>query len=373
MLANAFRFLIYDKPKSIGALFGIVISVFLIGQQVGILLFLTGLMTGIVKGTDVPLWVVNSATTNANSLGLLDARLQREVESIPGVKKAYPIVLSAGEAKFPNGATSPVTIVGAQSPAFKGGAFNLVKGSSQDLLPEGAFSSDEFDKKALAGATLGTQFELAGRKAYIAAQTRGARGFGGAYMFTTIERARAFGNVPTSQVSALLVDVEKGADTTLVRDRINATIFGVKAWKTQELASATISFILGTSGIAISTGTLIVFAIISGLVIIGLTLYSATVDRIRDYATLKAIGSTNGFITRLILLQCFILACVGYVVSSLLLEGFKFGISQGGVLFEYSLLIRAAFFVVTFVISIFGAVFAIRRIVSLEPATVFRG
>jgi putative ABC transport system permease protein len=43
--------------------------------------------------------------------------------------------------------------------------------------------------------------------------------------------------------------------------------------------------------------------VISGFFIIGLTLYSSAVDRIRDYGTLKAIGATNGYITRLILLQ----------------------------------------------------------------------
>lgn len=106
--------------------------------------------------------------------------------------------------------------------------------------------------------------------------------------------------------------------------------------------------------------------------IIGLTLYSATIDRIRDYATLKAIGSTNGFITRLILLQCLILALVGYIISSILLEGFRFGVSNGGLLFDYTILTRLGFFLTTLIISMFGAVFAIRRITKLEPASVFR-
>ncbi len=375
MLKNALRFLLYDKPKSFGALFGIIISIFLIGQQVGIFLFLTGLMAGLPNSTKgkVGLWVINSATTNANSLGLLDSRLQREVESIPGVARAYPLVLAAAEAKFENGKTSAAVIVGSQYPEFKGGPWNMSKGNALDIMPEGTFTCDEFDQKALGGATLGTNFELGGKKASIAAQTRGARGFGGVYMFSTVERARAYGRISSDKVSAILVDLEPGADTAVVRDRINASIFGVRAWKAEDLSSSTVSFVLSTSGIAISTGTLIVFAILSGLIIIGLTLYSATIDRIRDYATLKAIGSTNGFITRLILLQCVILALVGYVFSTILLQGFKFGISQGGVLFEYSPTIRFGFFVITVVISVFGAVFAIRRITTLEPATVFRG
>ncbi len=373
MFANAFRFLIYDKPKSIGALFGIVISIFLIGQQVGILSFLTGLMSGLVDGTPAGLWVVNSTTQDANSLGQLDARLQRQVESIEGVARVYPLVIAGAQAKFPSGDAVGVVLVGTQYPAFKGGPWNLFKGNANDLLNEGAVACDFFDEKILGGATFGTQFELGGKKAYIAAVTKGARGFGGSYMFTTIDKARAFGKVPSTKVSALLLDLEANADTIAVRDRINALVPGVRAWKSKDFSESTVSFILGTSGIAISTGTLIVFAIISGLVIIGLTLYSATIDRIRDYATLKAIGSTNGFITRLIIMQCLILAFIGFILSSILLEGFRMGIANGGVLFTYSPIMRVGFFVITLVISVFGAVFAIRRITKLEPATVFRG
>ena len=41
MLKTTFRFLMYDKAKTIGALFGVVIANFLIGQQTGIFVFLT--------------------------------------------------------------------------------------------------------------------------------------------------------------------------------------------------------------------------------------------------------------------------------------------------------------------------------------------
>ena len=43
MLKTALQFIWYDKPKSIGALAGTILSVFLIGQQAGIFIFLTNL------------------------------------------------------------------------------------------------------------------------------------------------------------------------------------------------------------------------------------------------------------------------------------------------------------------------------------------
>ena len=44
MIRTAFNFIRFDKVKSSGVIIGIVVSIFLIGQQLGILAFLTGLM-----------------------------------------------------------------------------------------------------------------------------------------------------------------------------------------------------------------------------------------------------------------------------------------------------------------------------------------
>ena len=65
MIATAYRFIIYDKVKSIGVIIGIVVSVFLIGQQIGVLSFLTGLMGGLVSNSrqDIAqIWVVDNIT-----------------------------------------------------------------------------------------------------------------------------------------------------------------------------------------------------------------------------------------------------------------------------------------------------------------------
>lgn len=374
MLNTALRFIRYDKPKSLGALLGIVISVFLIGQQVGIFSFLTGLMASFVNANkNIGLWVVDKKVEDVNALGQIDIRLLRQVESIEGVARAYPVVTGGATAKFANGKTCPITLIGTQYPLFKGGPWNLIKGNPEDLLEDGAVTCDVFDEKSLGGATYGTQFELGGKKAHIVGLTRNARGFGGVLMFTTIERARALGKVSPNKISAILVDIVSGADTLAVRDRINATLTNVRAWKPEDLAASTIAKILSESGIAASTGTLVIFAVISGFIIIGLTLYSAAIDRIRDYATLKAIGSTSGFVSRLIITQAFLLAVVGYVLSTLLLEGFRAGVQNAGLIFDYSLTLRIGFFFLTLLISTTGAVFAVRKINKLEPATVFRG
>lgn len=374
MFKYSWQFIKYDKAKSIGVLIGIVISTFLIGQQSGVYLFLTGLMSTIVDQAHADIWVVDSKTTNANALGAIDIRNLYEVQSIPGVQAAYPMVIAVGNAVFDNGATAGVQLIGSEAPSFRAGPdpAKIVSGKLQDLIQDGAISCDVFDEKTLGNIHLGSAFEINGKRAFVAVETKGIRGFGFTYLYTTIQQARYFGNFPDDKISAVLVDVKPGADVQRICATINQNLYGVRAWPSSSLSRATVAFILGTSGIGISTFTLIIFAIVSGFFIIGLTLYSATLDRIRDYGTLKAIGARNSDIIRLILSQGIVFGISGFLIGMALLTGFKQGLAKQGVLFRFSTSLILLFLCVTLLIAIGGTYFAIRRIVKLEPGSVFK-
>ncbi|MDJ1483136.1 FtsX-like permease family protein [Cytophagaceae bacterium YF14B1] len=372
MLKIALKFILYDKPKSIGALAGTIISIFLIGQNIGIFIFLTNSMSALVRNNADYIWVVDSKTTNVNSLSLLDTRLGHELESIKGVKKAYPLVVAGGSARFPNGKSAALTLIGSQAPAFAGGPWNVFIGQKGLLLQEGAIFTDFFDSKTLGDVALGDYFEINGKKVFVAGQTRGVRSFGGVYAFTTVERARYLGKVSPYKANAFLIEWNPSIQPDEITARINSGIAGVRAWESKEFTYQTILTVVKSSGIAISFGTIILFALIAGLVIIGLTLYSAAIDRIRDYGTLKAIGATNRYIRRLILTQALVFGLAGFVIGYLFIQGFRVGIANAGTIFSYPWWLQIIFFVLTLLISLGGSLFAIRRVASVEPAQVFR-
>lgn len=372
MFRTALRFLLYDKAKSFGALFGVILSVFLIGQQCGIFIFLTNAMSALVRNNPDYIWVVDDKTTDVNALATLDMRKARELASIPGVTQVNPLVLASGGARFANGKNAGVVLIGVQYPECAGGPWLLSEGSKADLLKDGAIITDVFDRESLGSAKIGDYFEINGKKVFIAGHTKGVRSFGGTYTFTSIERARYLGNIPNNQASAFLLKWDSALPKEQVIASINRNLQGVRAWQSEDLTRETILTVLRSSGIALSFGTLIVFALIVGFVIIGLTLYSAAIDRIRDYGTLKAIGATNGYVSRLILMQAMILAVFGFVVGYFFVNGFKAGVAQAGTIFEFPLWIRAGFLILTLFIALFGSLFAIRRITGLEPSAIFR-
>ncbi len=375
VLKTAFRFIRFDKAKSIGVTVGIIISTFLIGQQLGILNFLTGLMVTTANNSDAQVWVVDDKSKDLNQLGRLDVRKVNEVLSIPGVSEAYPLVLAGGSATYQNGATASLLLIGSKGPIFPAGPkpANINDGNVLALQNDMAISSDVFDSETLGGTTdPGTTLEINGKRAMITVQTKGVRGFGAPIAYTTIERARYYGNIPSTQINAVLVNCDSGTSVAQVVQNINGTLSGVRAWPSPQLKDSTINAVLASSGIAVSTGSLIIFALISGFFIIGLTLYSSALDRLRDYGTLKAIGASNGYIRKLILAQAFLFALVGFALAYILLELFRNGVASTGLVFELSPPVLAVMFGVIVLISTGSSAFALKRIKNVEPASVFR-
>jgi putative ABC transport system permease protein len=374
MIRTALQFIMFDKAKSIGALVGTVMSVFLIGQQSGIFIFLINAMSSLVRNNTEYVWVVDDKTTNVNALALLDMRIAHELQSIEGIENVYPVVITPAAARFQNGKSAGITIIGVKAPAYAGGPWNLMNGQKSDILSDGAMVTDYFDSKSLGDLEPGQYFEINGKQVFNATQTKGVRAFGGGvYTFTTIERARYLANMSSDKASAFLVQVKNLDQEQAVIDRINHEIYGIHAWNARDFTKETIITVLKTSGIAISFGTLIFFALIIGFVIIGLTLYSAAIDRIRDYGTLKAIGANNTYIRKLIITQAMIISLAGFVLGTLVTEGFRFGIAKSGAIFDYPLWLRCSFLGATLLIALSGSMFAVKRITRLEPAQVFRG
>src|SRR5690606_11310696 len=82
ILKLAFKFIRYDRAKSVGIIIAIVISIFLIGQQLGLLFFLMGLMGNLVGNAPVQdneMWIIEAQSNNINSVNSIDQRLVQQI------------------------------------------------------------------------------------------------------------------------------------------------------------------------------------------------------------------------------------------------------------------------------------------------------
>ncbi len=377
MLGLAWKFIKFDRAKSFGIVTAIVISVFLIGQQLSLLFFLMGLMGNLVNNADIhdnDLWIIESQSKNINSINSIDQRSVQEIASLSGIERAVPVVLSNAQATFLDGKTAAVTLVGAAAPEFIMGPIQsrIDSGSIQNLLQPISVSAEYFNERTWETSLyLNKPIEINGKSAKVSVITKNAQAFGASYMYTSLENARYFGNIPNDKVSLIIARLKPNQNKEQIMQVINHNFSQLKAWDAKKLRSSTVKEILISSNMGMSFGTLVVFAMISGFFIIGLTLYSSALDRIKDYGTLKAIGAKNRFVNRLIVAQAFLYASIGYIIAMFMIYGFKFGVAQSGLNINVSLPFALFLLLVTMIISIGGSLFAVRKISKLEPASVF--
>lgn len=377
MLGLAWKFIRFDRAKSVGVITAIVISIFLIGQQLSLLFFLMGLMGNLVGNAPIQedeIWVIERQTDNVNALNVIDQRLVQEIGSLPFIAQAEPVVIASGQATFLDGKTAAVTLVGSVAPSFMMGPIEskIKEGNIEDLMQPYAVSAEFFSAKTWSTTiSLGKAIEINGKSAQIKVITKNAQAFGASLMYTSIENARFLGNVSPTKISIVIARVKDKDQKQEVIQQINTLYPNLKAWDIAKLQSSTVKEILISSNMGMSFGTLVLFAMISGFFIIGLTLYSSALDRIKDYGTLKAIGAKKGYVNKLIIAQAFLYAIIGYVIAIFLLYGFKFGVANSGLAIDITIPFALFLLFVTLFISIGGSLFAVRKISKLEPASVF--
>jgi len=378
MIITAYRFIRYEKSKSFGILLSIVISIYLVGLELGIFLFLANIIGGLVNNSNpeyAQVFVVNKQTDNANQLTPFDVRWVNQLQSLRGVDDAHGIIYAPVSVKFPDGKTASALMVGSDYPEMVAGPSPklIAEGSITDLLREGTVSTDFYDNKTF-GRVLkcGSTFEINGKYATVGVITRNAKGFTNPLFYTTASKARYYSGMSEYLINAVIVTVKDPDKIDAVISQINETAPQFHAWKAKDLALTTVVNVMTANNMGMSIGTMVIFAIISGFFIIGLTLYSSTNDRIKDYGTLKAIGASGRYITWLVLTQAIIYAVTGFLVSWLMLVVTQIGMAKGGLLIHFSPLFLFALFAITFFIAVGSAFFSVNKLRKVEPSSVFR-
>jgi putative ABC transport system permease protein len=137
----------------------------------------------------------------------------------------------------------------------------------------------------------------------------------------------------------------------------------------------TIWYYIHHTGIPLNFGITVAIALIVGTVVAGQTFYIFTIENLKQFGALKAIGVTNFRITGMILLQAFVVGAIGYglgiAMTAAFFEAFKNNLDLRGFRLPWEIMAGAGATVL--VIVALASLMSIRRVLVLEPAAVFRG
>jgi len=190
-------------------------------------------------------------------------------------------------------------------------------------------------------------------------------------IYTTYSRAVTFAPRERKLLSFVLVKAKSGQDLQGLCDRIRKQT-GLGAYTGQQFKDLTDNYFMKNTGIPINFGIAVGLGFVIGTAIAGQTFYNFTLENLRYFGTLKAMGATNGMLLRMILLQALMVGAIGYGLG---VGGASlFGTLMRGTELSFRLT-RELLFIsgsAIVIIIIFSAVISIWKVMRLEPAIVFK-
>jgi putative ABC transport system permease protein len=368
----ASRNLFQDRVRLIATVVGIVFSIILVTVQIGLFLSFERMVTTMIDHAEADLWIMPRGTKCFEDPSLLDERERFRALSIPGVTEAVPLVIGFAEWKLPNGGATPVFVVGSDENSAGLQPWNIIAGSLDQLATPDAVAVDQSYFERLGVSGLGDVAEMRDRKAKVAVITRGIRSFTTTpYVFTSFDRARSYISISPNKATYFLVRVSPNYDLESVRRQIADNATDTEVLTSEEFRVRSRSFwLFGTgAGAALFAGALL--GIIVGTVIVAQTLYSSTKDHLKEFATLRAIGSSSIYIVKVILWQALLSAVIGFCIAAaigLLIVQMTADTALPVVMTPG---LMVGLFVLTLIMCAVSAISAILEVMRMDPAMVF--
>ena len=339
------------------------------GLAVALMLLLEGLWSGLLTQVSAypdrvgATFFVRQPGAKTLDQGLIPASAASRVRAVPGVQAADP-VLARWVVLSLHGRKQVVTAAGF-TPGGLGGPWELAAGRT--VHGNGEIVMDQ-TLAAEHGITPGAVLRVAGRPFRVVGLSAGTRAsMGTGYVFMSLRSAQALFGEPSAATFVLVRTASPGPVKAAITARtgLPADPPAVVAAAERDLYTAVMGQIFTLMvGIAFAAGTLIV----------ALSVYSAVVDRLREYGIAKAMGVREARLLRIVLGQTMLLSALGLAAGFALYAAGSAVITAIWPQFQAELTPRAAGVVVlaALLMGLLAAVVPARRLARLDPASVYR-
>src|SRR5213594_4403638 len=371
----ALKMLTGDRAKYLGLIFTIAFCTFLLQNQ-------TSIFSGILKRTgsqiadvtDAEIWVMDAKTEYfEQTKALKDTDLTR-VRGVDGVEWAVKLFKGSPVARTLEGKFAVSFCLGLDDATLTGAPRKMLLGSWERLREPDSVVIDHAGYNLLFPGEplrLDRTVELNDHKATIVGISDASAPFASwPVMHTRYSQAINFVGRERTQLSYVLVRPQPGVVAKELCRRIEAQT-GLRARTSNQFRWDCVLYYLKNTGIPVNFGITIAIALIVGTVVAGQTFYLFTLENLKQFGTLKAIGVADRTLVGMILLQGLMAGAIGFAIGTgmevTFVEIFLHKIATRGlILLWQSVAIAAA--CIVFVV-LFASWLSIRRVLRLEAAT----
>jgi putative ABC transport system permease protein len=378
MFFVALRMLTFDTAKYLGLIFTIAFSTFLISQQASVFASLMTRTTSQIRDvSDASVWVAHPEHRYIDEIKPLSEDALTHVRGVEGVQWAVRLYRGLSRAKAPDGTFRTCITMGVDDATLIGLPRKMVLGESEALREPDAIFLDRFGYSYFFPGQefkLGAELDLNDRRARVAGVIDSSAPFVTfPVIYTRYSLALTYAGQERNTLSLILAQPEAGTTPDELAARIRERT-GLTAMSSGAFAWQTIWFYIKNTGIPVNFGVVIMVGILVGIVVAAQTLYLFTLDNLKQYAALKAIGVKNLTLGWMVLAQSSVVGAIGFGFGAAMCVSFFFFTRDmphlRGFITHYEIIGGTAALIALIVVG--ASALSVWRVMRLEPATVFR-
>jgi putative ABC transport system permease protein len=385
MIYVALRMLTGDRSKYFGIVFGLTIASFLITQQMAIFVGLMSRTYSFITDSGLAdVWVMDPKVQFIDDIKpLQDTQLFR-VRGTEGVEWAVPLYKGILKARLDNGNFQACNVIGLDDATLIGGPATMIEGKLEDLrradgvIINLAGANGKLAAKGPDGKPqplrVGSTVELNDHRAVVVGICQVSRTFQSQpVVYTTYSRATTFAPMERKLLSFILAKAKPGISPKELCERIQKST-GLSAYTKTGFENLTVNYFMKYTGIPINFGIAVLLGFLVGTAIAGQTFYNFTLENLKHFAALKAMGATNMTLLVMVVTQALLVGGIGYGFGTGLATAFgRFFGTNTELAFKLPWQILVGTGGAIALISTFAAFISLYKVVRLEPAIVFKG
>ena len=375
----ALKMLTGDRSKYYGLIFGVTFATLLMSQQ-------TSIFMGIMERTasqisdvrDADIWVMDNKVRYIDEVpGLPDTYLDR-VRGVSGVEWAVKMYKGQVRARLSDGNFRTVILMGLDDTSLVGAPQQMIVGQVSDLrLPDGVIIDKAGYEYLWPGEPyqLGRTFEMNDHRAVLVGVCKASPPFTTLpVIYTRYSQTTWYVPRERDTMNFVLAKPKPGVSPNEVCRQIEDQT-GLMALTRDQFFWKNIRYFLGSTGIPVNFGITITLGFVIGIAIVGQTFYLFTIENLKQFGALKAMGLSNRRIVGMILLQALVVGLMGYGLgiglAALFFQSTSHVTHLAGLHLYWQ--VMAGTGAAVMLIIMLASLLSIRRVLVLEPAVVFRG
>jgi len=370
----ATKSLLHDKLRFAITVIGVAFAVALVFVQVGLFLGLMDNASVTIEHTNADLWITSKNTPNVDFAHVFPEGVVQRVRSIPGVARADNLIVWFMTVSLPTGAQEASVVYALEDFRRWNLPWNVVEGDLSDLRRGQYVFLDNSATKRFGPFAVGEYREFLGQRMKIIGRTRDALSFSTTPIsFMDFQRAQKLSYQQlANNTTYILVKLAPGADVGRVEAEIRRRLPYNDVYTKAAWAKRSRSYWVDSTGLGLNMALTVFLGCLVGIVVVAQTLYTSTMEHIKEFGTVKAIGGGNADIYRILGKQATIAAIVGFALGAAGSYAMRPAIAK----IDLKLIIPPSLSILVFagaiVLCLAAAIISFRKVAAIDPALVFR-